>query len=110
MYEISLAEFRTDPERMLGRARKGECWLITDDLRPAFLLVPFPPGVDVVRPLLIKLAITLFDREQLSLGRAALLAGLSRHEMLDELCRQHISVIRTTAEELAQQLRDFGAD
>jgi len=109
MHEISLDVFRSDPEMTLGRAPEGECLLVVDDLRPAFLLMPLPPGVDA-RPILVDLAITLFDRELVSLGRAALLAGLSRHEMLDELSRRQIPVIRTTAKELAQQLRDFGAD
>ena len=109
MHEVSLSEFRADPEMTLGRAPEGECLMIMDDIHPAFLLMPFPPGVDV-QPLLVDLAITLFDRGQLSLGRAALLAGLSRHEMLDELSRRQIPVIRTTAEELARELRDFGAN
>lgn len=83
--------------------------LIMDDIRPAFLLLPLPLEVDA-RALLVDLAITLFDREQLSLGRAALIAGLSRREMLDELSRRRIPVIRTTAEELDRELRDFDPD
>lgn len=83
--------------------------LIMDDIRPAFLLLPLPLEVNA-RPLLVDLAITLFDREQLSLGRAAMIAGLSRREMLDELSRRRIPVIRTGAEELDRELRDFDPD
>jgi len=56
----------------------------------------------------VALAIHLFDEEHISLGRAARMAGLSVSEMVNLLGRYSIPVIRTTADELEQELADFG--
>jgi predicted HTH domain antitoxin len=58
--------------------------------------------------MLVDLACTLFDREQISLGLAAQIAGLSCSEMIDELGRRGIVVIRLEPGELERELAAFG--
>ncbi|MFZ2650528.1 MAG: UPF0175 family protein [Burkholderiaceae bacterium] len=58
--------------------------------------------------MLADLAATLFDREQISLGLAAQMAGLPYSEMVDELGRREIAVIRLEPGELERELGSFG--
>jgi predicted HTH domain antitoxin len=68
---------------------------------------PLGKGIEA-DAMLIDLAATLFDREQLSLGLAARLAGLSYSKMVDELGRREIAVIRLEPEELERELAALG--
>ena len=74
---------------------------------PVLMALPLGKGVDA-RAVLIDLAATLFDREQISLGLAAQIAGLSYGEMVDELSRREIAVIRLEAGDLERELAAFG--
>ena len=68
---------------------------------------PGRQGLDS-QPVLMELAATLFDREQISLGLAARIAGLSYSEMVDELGRRDIPVIRLAPGDLERELAAFG--
>jgi predicted HTH domain antitoxin len=50
----------------------------------------------------------LYDREQISLGRAAEIAGLAYADMMDELGRRGIATIRLRPGELERELAAFG--
>jgi predicted HTH domain antitoxin len=56
----------------------------------------------------LELAAALYDREQISLGLAARIAGLSYSEMIDELGQRAIPVIRLAPGELERELAAFG--
>jgi predicted HTH domain antitoxin len=57
--------------------------------------------------ILVELAAHLYDSEQISLGMAARIAGLSYSGMIDELGRREISVIRLEPGELERELAAF---
>lgn len=50
----------------------------------------------------LEIAVSLFDREQVSIGVASRIAGLAISEMIDELDRRRIPVVRYSKEELAE--------
>ena len=56
----------------------------------------------------LELAARLYDHEQISLGVAARTAGVSYSEMIDELGRRDIAVIRLEPGELERELAAFG--
>jgi predicted HTH domain antitoxin len=56
---------------------------------------------------LVDIAIGLYKRQSVSLGRAAEIAGISSVELLDELGRRHIS-INYGVDELREDVAAFG--
>jgi len=81
----------------------GELAVVTRDGEPLFLSVPLGRGLES-RTVRLKLAVGLFDREQVGLGVAAQIAGVSYSEMIDELGRRKVAVVSYTAEEFAKEL------
>lgn len=66
-----------------------------------------------VREMRIAAAVMWYDRQWLSQGRAAELAGLSRAGFIEACGRYGVSAIQTTADEVSQELaavEDQGAD
>jgi predicted HTH domain antitoxin len=55
----------------------------------------------------VALAVRLFDEGQISLGMAAELACLSQVDFMRHLAAMGLAVIRTTSEELHQELAAF---
>jgi predicted HTH domain antitoxin len=108
MQTLTPDDLNRQPQRLLDDAARGEVSLVMRDGQALLLAVPLGPGLDTSDARL-ELAARLFDREQISLGLAARLAGLSYGEMVDELARRDISVIRTTADDLKGELADFGS-
>ncbi len=72
------------------------------------LAVPLGPGLDA-EEVRSELAARLCDHEQISLGAAAHIAGLAYGEMMDELGRRGIALVRLEPGELARGLAAFGA-
>ena len=107
MGSISVQQFLDHPDRLLADARGGSIALVTQDGEPVFMAVPMGANLDNAS-LRLELAISLFDREQISIGVAARIAGMSIGAMIDELARRRIPVIRTTAEDLERELAAFG--
>jgi predicted HTH domain antitoxin len=103
MHTLTTDDLAQHPERLLDDARKGQADIVLASGEPLLLTVPLGSGADM-RAVLTDLAATLFDREQVSLGVAARVAGLSYSEMVDELGRRNIAVIRLSAEELDREL------
>jgi predicted HTH domain antitoxin len=95
------------PAQLLADARRGETSLVTEGGAPVMLGVPLTPGADT-QAALIDLAATLYDAEQISLGRAAEVAGLAYVDMFDELGRRGIATIRLKPGELERELAAFG--
>ena len=107
MGSISVQQFLDHPDRLLADARGGSIALVTQDGEPVLLALPLGKGSESPAAKL-ELAVALFDREQVSLGLAAQIAGLSYGEMVDELGRRGIAVIRLAPGELAGELAALG--
>ena len=81
--------------------------MVTTNGRPMMLAVPLADGAPM-RSALVELAAALFDREEISLGMAARIAGMGYSEMIDELGQRGIDTIRITPEELERELAAWG--
>ena len=95
---------RIDAElaRQLESIAKQECLRKTDVARQ-YLMIG-------VRDWRLQNAIGRYCKGQISLERAAMDAGLSLYEMMDELRRQNIPLDQTTPEEAREELRALLAE
>ena len=107
MHTLTDEDLQRAPQQLLAGARRGQITVVTTDGRPMMLAVPLADGAPM-RAALVELAAALFDREEISLGTAARIAGLSYSEMIDELGRREIDTIRITPEELERELAAWG--
>lgn len=107
MHTLSDQDLNQQPQQLLADARRGEPTLVTVDGEPVMLALPLGRGLGA-QPVLLDLAATLYDREQISLGMAARIAGLGYADMGDELGRRGIAVIRLQPGDLARELAAFG--
>jgi predicted HTH domain antitoxin len=107
MRSISVTQFLEHPDRLLADTRSGAVALVTQDGEPVFIALPLGKGAGSSGAKL-ELAAALFDREQVSLGLAAQIAGLPYSEMVDELGRRGIAVIRLGPGELDRELAALG--
>ena len=106
MYTLTGDEVTRQPQRLIDSARRGEALVVRVAGEPVLLAWPldksFASGTS-----LVDFAATLFDCEQISLGLSARIAGLSYSEMIDELGRRNIPVVRYRAGELDRELEYF---
>lgn len=107
MRTLTADEVTKQPQRLIDDASSGEPALVTRDGEPLLLAVPFGKGLGS-RELRVQLAATLYDHERISLGLAARIAGLRYRDMMDELGRRGIAVIRLAPGELERELAAFG--
>jgi predicted HTH domain antitoxin len=103
MHTLTDEELKRQPGRMLDDAQRGEPALVTVDGQAVMMTVPLGKGL-ASPEVRIELAARLFDSDQLSLGLAARIAGLTYSEMIDELGRRSIAVVRYPPEDLAREL------
>ena len=107
MHTLTDEDLQRAPQQLLAGARRGQITVVTTDGRPMMMAVPLADGAPM-RTALVEMAAALFDREEISLGTAARIAGLSYSEMIDELGRREIDTIRITPEELERELAAWG--
>ena len=107
MHTLTVEDLARQPQCLLEDAERGEPSLVTRLGEPVMLAVPLAGGLDA-REVRLELAARLYDHEQISLGVAARIAGLGYSEMIDELGRRDIAVIRLEPGELERQLAEFG--
>jgi prevent-host-death family protein len=107
METFTVRDLRERTGELIRDAEAGKLSVVTKHGTPVFVAVPFD-DVLLKEGIGVALAVHLFDEERISLSRAARMAGQSVSEMVDLLGRHGIAVIRTTAEELEQELADFG--
>ena len=100
-------ELRRAPHTLLDAEHQGQLTVVTTNGKPVVVAVPLGGGL-ALHAALLDLAATLYDRELISLGKAARIAGLSYSEMIDELGRRDIATIRLTPGELEHELAAFG--
>ncbi|MFM9968622.1 MAG: UPF0175 family protein [Burkholderiales bacterium] len=104
MGSISVEQFLEHPDKLLSVAQGGEIAFVTQDGEPVFMAVPMGASLEAQK-VRLEIAISLFDREQVSIGVAARIAGLSISDMIDELGKRQIPVVRYSPEELADELK-----
>lgn len=107
MGSISVKQFLEHPEQVLAGARAGSIALVEQDGEPVLMAVPMGAKLDDAA-MRLELAVSLFDRGQIGIGVAARIAGLTISELIDELGRRRIPVVRTSAEDLERELAAFG--
>jgi predicted HTH domain antitoxin len=108
MHTLTAEDMTRQPQRLLDDARSGELSLVTQAGEPVLLTVPLSHGAQTqvqTQALRADLAAHLFDSDEIGLGMAASIAGLSHTAMLDELSRRQIAVVRYSADELAAELK-----
>lgn len=107
MHTLTDVDLQHAPQQLLVDAQRGETALVTVDGCPVLLSVPLTHSLDT-QVALTDLAAALYDGEQISLGRAAEVAGLCYVDMLDELGRRGIATIRLRPGDLERELAAFG--
>lgn len=103
MSTLTAEEVNAQPQRLLDDARNGQADVVTIDGEPAMLTLPLGPasGDSTER---LNLAVSLYERDLVSLGLAAKVAGLSYGRMVDELGQRQIPVVRYSEEDLDREL------
>ena len=104
MHTLTTEDVSRQPQRLFNDEARGELSLVTREGQPVLLTVPLGTGVDM-QPVTHDLAAYLYGSEQIGLGLAARVAGLSYSEMIDELGRRQIAIVRYSEDELAAELR-----
>lgn len=107
MQTLTVEDLARQPQRLLDDAARGQASLVTRAGEPVLLAVPLGAGLDT-REVRLELAARLYDGEQISLGVAARIAGLSCSEMIDALGARGIATIRLEPGELERELAAFG--
>ena len=107
MSTLTSDDLELQPTRLLDDARQGQSDVVTERGEPVMLTLPLgaSAGSDAER---IGLAVTLYERDLLSLGLAAKAAGMSYSQMIDELGRRQIPVVRYSIEDLDRELDYVG--
>lgn len=103
MQTLTDGELTRQPQQLIDDARGGKVVIVTTAGEPVLIALPLGKGV-ASRATLVELAAALFDCEQISLGLAARIAGLSYSEMIDELGRRQIPVVRCGVEDVDREL------
>jgi len=107
MHTFTVDDLKRQPQRLLTDAQHGEVTVVTDGGKAVMLAVPLAHG-PVMQTTFVELAAQLYDRELISLERAARIAGLSYSETIDEFGRRGVATIRLAPDELERELADFG--
>jgi predicted HTH domain antitoxin len=103
MHTLTAEELEAQPRRLLDDARNGQASIVLAEGRPLLLTVPL--AADAGSPAaLLGLAVALYESDEVSLGRAAEVAGLAYSQMIDELGRRGIPVVRYSVEDLDREL------
>lgn len=107
MHTLTDDQLKREPQAMLDDALRGELTLVTAAGQAVLMALPLGSNASTAATL-VDLAAQLYDRELISLERAARIAGLSYSETIDEFGRRGIATIRLTADELERELAAFG--
>ena len=107
MHTLTDDDIRREPSQLLDDAQRGQVTVVTIQGQALLMTLPLDHGAPAPGALL-DLAATLYDSEQISLGRAAEIAGLAYADMMDELGRRGIATIRLRPGELERELAAFG--
>ena len=104
MGSISVDQFLSHPDTLLSDALAGEINVVTRDGEPVFMALPLGANFDS-QSIRMEIAVALFDGDQVSIGVASRIAGLTVSEMIDELGRRKISAVRYYGDEFAEEMK-----
>lgn len=107
MHTLTDDQLKREPQAMLDDALRGELTLVTAAGQAVLMTLPLGANASTAATL-VDLAAQLYDRELISLERAARIAGLSYSETIDEFGRRGIATIRLSPDELERELAAFG--
>lgn len=107
MDTFTVRDLRERTGELIRDAESGRLSIITKHGRPVFVAVPFDELL-IREGVGLALALRLFQQADISLGKAARLAGMKRQEFLAELHRQKIPVTDASESELNEELERFG--
>ena len=108
MQSFSIRDLRERTGEISRAAEQGELSLVTRHGHPLFISVPFGERV-VESGIYLALAENLFKSGEMSLGKAAKLANLSRVEFGEHLSRLGIAIVDYDPSELDAELDYFTA-
>ncbi|MBK6787556.1 MAG: UPF0175 family protein [Betaproteobacteria bacterium] len=103
MSTLTAEEVMAYPQRLLNDARRGQADIVLVEGQPMLLTMPLGSNTGTPEALL-ELAVALYESDQISLGRAAEVAGLPYSSMIDELGRRGIPAVRYSVEDLDREL------
>jgi len=107
MDTFTVRDLRERTGELIRDAESGRLSVITKHGRPVFVAVPFDELL-IREGIGLALALRLFQQAEISLGKAARLAGMERTEFLAELNRLEIPVTDASECELNDELNRFG--
>jgi len=107
MGAISVEELARRPARLIEEAESGEVAVVTKDGRPLFLAVPYDERL-ANEDVHVVVAVHLYEKGVVSLGRAARIAGQPLSEFIDRLGALKVPVARYSADELSREIAEFG--
>lgn len=108
MHTLTEQDLERASAQLLADARSGKVTIITSAGEALLLTLPLEEGAPV-HGALLELAATLYDRDLVSLGRAAEIAGLAYPDMMDELGRRGINTMRLRPGDLERELAALGS-
>lgn len=103
MHTLTHDDLTRHPQMLIDHAQRGQPAIVTIAGQPVMMMVPLAKGVGC-SSIRLELAAGLYDHEQISLGMAARIAGLSYSQMIDELGRRGIATIRHDPEDWDREL------
>jgi len=106
MDTFTVRDLRERTGELIRDAESGKLSVITKHGRPVFLAVPFDELL-IREGIGLALAVRLFQQTEISLGKAARLAGMDRQDFMAELARRKISVTHQSEAELKNELEQF---
>lgn len=107
MDTFTVRDLRERTGELIRDAEAGRLSVITKHGRPVFVAVPFDELL-IREGIGFALALRLFQQEEISLGKAARLAGTSRKQFMEILAERKIPLTEVTEDELKDELRSFG--
>lgn len=107
MNTFTARELRERTSEVIRHAESGRLSVITKHGKPVFVALPFDELL-VREGFGLALSLRLFEQAEISLGKAARLAGMNRQEFMDELHRRKIAISRISETELEDELKGFG--
>lgn len=107
MDTFTVRDLRERTGELIRDAEAGRLSVITKHGRPVFVAVPFDELL-IKEGIGLALALRLFQQAEISLGKAARLAGMSRQKFMAELAERKIPLTEATENELENELRSFG--
>jgi predicted HTH domain antitoxin len=103
MQTLTFDEVNQQPGRLLEDAQRGRPNIVTVEGEPVMLTLPLgqSTGSSAER---LELGITLYERDLVSLGLAAKVAGLGYSQMIDELSARGMAVVRCSTADIDKEL------